>query len=298
MTPTDLSRSPLCRMRVFLSASIPSPLRARRFRREPESHVWIPEVVILITRAVLSRGGVLVMGGHPTITPLVAHVAVEYAARADVERGDGRSSGSAEAPSAAPILVYQSRAFESNVPHATLLLEKVGVAHIIWTDAATGESLTPEVQLRRPPAPRSVRSMRVRMLSETTPHAMVCVGGMDGVEDEAQMFAQLFAGRPIYTFATTGGAAARLSKMDSLSKVLRQIDTEVLDRARVLEENHPLLEQEAQGHQLRQIGERRSADRESRTDLKRAIYPLAVQTIVDEIGTMRENHSDNPPAVG
>ena len=54
--------------------------------------------------------------------------------------------------------------------------------------------------------------MRDRMLHEKNPAAMVAIGGMDGVEDEAARFQSGNNAGPLYVFRSTWGAAARLAE--------------------------------------------------------------------------------------
>ena len=63
----------LGRRRVFLSASFPSGKRGTRF--EPFDPGAIADAVTAVARAVLVAKGRLLLGGHPTITPLVLTVA-------------------------------------------------------------------------------------------------------------------------------------------------------------------------------------------------------------------------------
>src|SRR5437667_261524 len=121
---------------VFLSASVPSPNRAERYRRVPNSALEIEEAVISLARAVFAEGGQLVFGGHPTISPLVALVAGEYVVP---EPGERLSERLAEVPRSTgerrtPIVIYQSRAFETLLPAETVQMKSLGYATIRWTD--------------------------------------------------------------------------------------------------------------------------------------------------------------------
>jgi hypothetical protein len=49
------------------------------------------------------------------------------------------------------------------------------------------------------------------MIQQTHPVAMIAIGGMEGTQEEAKLFARLRGGRPIYVMATTGGAAGLLA---------------------------------------------------------------------------------------
>ena len=283
--------------RVFLSASIPDARRSARFRRLPDAHLYVTEAVLALTRAVLSHGGRLVMGAHPTISPLVAQVAGEYRLPAAVE-GERRRPGAAggggpDAPRAAErdagepqIIVYQSRVFEACVPAETLMLERLGYARIAWTDVVGNETFDRRRGGRKRPAPKSLLHMRDRMLRETEPVAMVCAGGMEGVIDEARAFARLWPRRTIYTMATTGGAASLLRGEEGLHDVVREIDAEILEDLERLWREHPVAEGRAPGEGRPGEDEagRGAGPRHPHRPSNSVVYPLAMQTIVDELG--------------
>ena len=60
--------------------------------------------------------------------------------------------------------------------------------------------------------------MRVRMITETAPVAMVCIGGMEGVEEEVSLFNE-YASGPVYVIASTGGAALRIADEGEVKRV-------------------------------------------------------------------------------
>jgi hypothetical protein len=53
--------------------------------------------------------------------------------------------------------------------------------------------------------------MRERMVLDTDPLALICMGGMEGVEREFQLFVEARPGRPIWLWEATGGATAILA---------------------------------------------------------------------------------------
>jgi hypothetical protein len=204
---------------VFLSASVPAPESAEHYRRVADAHLEIEEAVISLARAVFSEGGTLVFGGHPAISPLVAMVAGEYLRP---RAGAGTARGEP------PIHIYQSRIFEGHLPQETPAMFRAGYARLHWTEAVDGERYDPDLPRDRPRYPASLRHMRETMIGESRPAAMVCIGGMEGVEQEVEIFARLRPAAPIYTFAETGGAAALLAEARAGS--VRAIDREVLAR--------------------------------------------------------------------
>ncbi|MFG1384336.1 SLOG domain-containing protein [Xanthobacter versatilis] len=204
---------------LFLSASVPSQARAERFRRHLNAAFEIEQAVISLARAIFARGGRLVFGGHPTISPLVAMVAGEYRKPRRAE------SGEESAP--ASVVIYQSEAFREHVEEATLLIYTLESTRIEWVPAIGDERFDPKLPRGQPQCPLSLEAMRRRMLTETEPHAMVCIGGMEGVLKEAELFNELYPGHPIYVLEATGGAAAELAATGG-SRV-KVVDVELLD---------------------------------------------------------------------
>jgi hypothetical protein len=173
---------------VFLSASVP-----HREQWVPHSHpLEIEEAILSIARAVFARGGRLLFGGHPSVSPLVSAVAGEYF-----------PADPARPPAERPVLTFQSEQFRGPLmPDATWELHRFGWTSIEWT---------PKAGDRR----ESLRVMRDRMLGGPMPVAMFAVGGMEGVVDEALLFLtqRSLRGAPasrVYVLPSGGGAAALL----------------------------------------------------------------------------------------
>jgi hypothetical protein len=202
------------RGRIFLSASVPS-------NRQPEFLAGgvrprsVEEAVTALAAAVFRHHGQLVFGGHPTISPMVALVALE--------RTRGRA---ADEP---PVLIYQSEAYRDVLPSDTWALFRTGVARIVWVEAKDGERFDPE--RRDPQCQRSLAAMRERMLRETMPKAMFCIGGMRGIKDEAEFFLRICRGAPLFLLAGTGGAAAMLASAEIQLEVEPSTRIETLDKA-------------------------------------------------------------------
>lgn len=189
---------------VFLSASVPY----RPAWMEGAQPAEIEEAIVSVARAVFARRGRLVFGGHPSVSPLIASVAGEYFPPDPSRR-------------IRPVVTFQSRFFEGMLPDETTDMARFGWCDIVWTDSA-GRS--PEQQ-----AP-SLKTMRDAMLDGRgeayaarelgPPVAMIGIGGMEGIRDEAAMFLLKRAGweRPapprVHLFASVGGAAARLLDAD------------------------------------------------------------------------------------
>lgn len=238
---------------VFLSASVPNPEGAEKYQRVRYAEVQIMEAVVSLSRAVIGAGGTLVFGGHPTISPLVAMIAWEYRLPGDAELsntlvGDGVPYSQ--------VVIYQSEAYREVVPHDTWQLFNSGAARLNWTPAIGGECFDPR-QAGQPQCAESLKRMRLAMLEEQRPVAMVCIGGMEGVEEEAQLFRSVSPSRPRYAFSCTGGAASLLCQ--SNKDFVREFDQEVLRRLNW------------------------KSSRESDDDIQVFPFPLICQLLVQEI---------------
>jgi hypothetical protein len=216
MTPGDI---------IFLSASVPHRDPWKRDARPTE----IEEAIICIARAVFARGGRLLFGGHPAISPLVASVAGEYFA-IDPAR------------SVRPIVTFQSEFFRGSVPDRTWDMVRMGWSAIEWTpavldDRARSLAIMRNWMLLGADTPRDI----IDRNELRPPRAMVAVGGMEGVRDEAAMFLRHRAEWPgahrVYAFRSGGGAAARLLEPETwgarlwLDQTPDGRDFETLDKA-------------------------------------------------------------------
>ncbi len=217
---------------IFLSASIPNPERNPQYLRVKDAHIKVEEAVISLARAIFVEDGRLVFGGHPTISPLIAMVAGEYLTPQVAESHDTHF-GNEKEKNHESVLIYQSEAFREHTPYATLQLFQLGFASIRWIGTVDDERFDPSGS--SPPCPKSMKSMRKRMLEETNPASMICIGGMEGVEEELEMFLEICKGKPVYTLAETGGAAAIIAKKsqnqkyDKYNKLIRTIDQEIIN---------------------------------------------------------------------
>jgi hypothetical protein len=245
---------------IFLAASVPTPRRHERYRRIEGAAFEIEQAVISLARAIFSEGGHLVFGGHPAISPLVAMVAGEYREPRHTETQEERP------PS--PISVFQSRAFQGFLPEETLMMYQLGYATITWIDAAAQERFDPTRDEPEGPCPKSLRKMRVAMIHTTRPDAMVCIGGMNGVEEELALLGDLQPGTPVYVLGRTGGAAALIA--EQYRKKVRVIDDEVMERIATLRHDHPRIDE-------------KDRDRREESGPPVVPYPLIAQTIVDEL---------------
>jgi hypothetical protein len=241
---------------VFLSASVPDPARDAQFSQIADAAFHVEQAVISLARAVFSEGGRLVFGGHPSISPLVAIVAGEY-------RAPNLAEGSEErAPP--QVVIYQSEAFRESIPHDTHLLIRLGLAEERWIEAIDGERFIPGEGPGHAQCPRSLDAMRARMIKETDPVAMVCIGGMEGLLIEAEMFGSQEEHRPVFTLARTGGAASIVADWEDQTI---PIDLEV----------------------MKELFGQEDFKTETRQDVIDVLpYPLIMQTIIDRIALPAE----------
>jgi hypothetical protein len=153
---------------VFLSASIPSPDRDPLYM-STANLMAIREAVTALTLVVVPTAR-LVFGGHPAISPLV-HLAAERLGAAD------------------NVFIYQSSFFQNVIPPSSLRFR-----HLIWTPAEADRA-------------SSLLHMRREMISSEPFQAGVFIGGMEGVEDEFQLFQQYHPNALLLAVASTGAAA-------------------------------------------------------------------------------------------
>lgn len=166
---------------IFLSASFPQPERNKKYFKTANPSE-INDAVIAMVRDVFSRKGKLVFGGHPTISPLILSVGEEFISLFEKE-------------SYLPIVyIYQSEFFKSAISEYTQKLVNKGIGKIIWTPSIDNDR------------EESLLKMRYKMLKEMKPIAAIFIGGMEGVEDEFNLFVKIYPENPVYPIGSTGGA--------------------------------------------------------------------------------------------
>lgn len=195
---------------IVLSASVPEVRDPAAF--EPADRQRVAEInrdyaqdarperiraaVAALTRVALNRGVRLVFGAHPTISPMMLQAARDM--KADEES----------------ILVFQSDAYRPILPQSTLSLANWSRGRLILIQALPEAPFVPtpgpQALRRLDPFPNSLRFMRELMISVPGVLGAVFIGGMNGVEDEADLFAQRHPSLPRYALGSTGSAAARL----------------------------------------------------------------------------------------
>lgn len=201
---------------VLLSASVPSDKRDERFTKIKNAQIQIEEAVIGLARNIFQAGGKIIFGGHPSISPLVAMVATEYGVNKEIENIKRSESGEKR------ISIFQSKAYEAVIPKETTSLFDLGHSDIIWTDAKNGEEFNPKIQ-KTAQCHESLEFMRREMMSGKI-DALVCIGGMEGVELEFELFRELHPNKPIFVLKTTGGASQILAEKHSNSNFIKVFD--------------------------------------------------------------------------
>ena len=159
---------------IFLSASIPLPERDEKYIGTADI-IAIRDAVIALTTVVLPHHK-LIWGGHPSITPLIYYV---------MERLNLNIQEH--------VTLYQSRFFEKYFPEDNNKFENVILTDNINDDKA-----------------QSLLYMRNKMLDESEFSAGIFIGGMEGVEEEYDMFIEKHPKALVLPIASTGAGAKKI----------------------------------------------------------------------------------------
>ena len=178
---------------LLISASVPTQKMSEKYPRIQHARREIEEAIICVARATFSEGGRIVYGGSPAISLLISMVAAEYLPPRFAEGSEERH--------AAPIMLYQSMELRDKYPEMDLL-DRLGYITMNWV-GFEGGTLSRMETLRR------------RMIENSSPAAMICIGGMDDVQSEVALFQEMRQGTPVYVMATTGGMAEMFTRDES-----------------------------------------------------------------------------------
>lgn len=159
---------------IFLSASIPLQERDPQYI-ETADIIAIRDAVIALTTVVLPRYR-LIWGGHPSITPLIYHVMEKL--NLNIQEH---------------VTLYQSRFFEKYFPKDNNKFKNIVLTDIVDDDRES-----------------SLLHMRGRMLGESEFAAGIFIGGMEGVEEEYDMFIEKHPKALALPIASTGAAAKKI----------------------------------------------------------------------------------------
>lgn len=169
---------------VFLSASIPDKDRDPKYY-ETADFIAIRDAVIAIATVVVPEYR-LVWGGHPAITPLIRTV---YEEILEAQHDGALSDEEFKKEIKTHVLLYQSRFFEKYFPEDNGIFESV---KLIAANKDRESSLS---------------DMRDAMLKDKNYLAAIFIGGMEGVEEEFELFRKYNPSCPVFSVASTGAAA-------------------------------------------------------------------------------------------
>ena len=161
---------------VFLSASFPVSSRDDESGEHSSPDIGLAASAVI--EAVLRRGGHLVFGGHPSISPLALNIALLR-------------------PESGRVTVYQSEYFRDQVTAEVERLQGEAKATVIWIRAGEGRS-------------GSLKLMRSEMLARHFDAAFF-VGGMSGIDVEARLVTEGNPECQRFFFTRPGGRAAMLA---------------------------------------------------------------------------------------
>jgi hypothetical protein len=168
-------------LHVMLSASLPKALEGTRRAQE------LFDVMVTLIGGVLRSSGVLVFGGHPTVTPLVHRIAL--------------SAGPPEEPR---IKLFQLNRHREQAP------EEVNDQRVFGEVRWLGDAGAP--------LDEDLAELRSEMVEAS--HAGIFIGGktqdylgrVPGVRAEYERFAEMRPDGPAYLLGILGGEALRLIK--------------------------------------------------------------------------------------
>lgn len=155
---------------IFLSASIPFKERHPKYF-ETADIIAIRDAVVALATVVLPKHK-LVWGGHPSITPIIYFVMERL--KLNIQEH---------------VTLYQSKYFEHLFPEDNNKFHNVILAEN-----------TEEIQ-------SSILLMRKRMFSENAFSAGIFIGGMEGIQDEFNLFREFHSSALVLPIASTGAAA-------------------------------------------------------------------------------------------
>jgi SLOG cluster3 family len=164
--------------RVFLSASVPLPSRNPAYFKTANI-IAIRDAVRALTLVVSEQHIKLVFGGHPAISPMI---------RLQIAQTGNRVGDQ--------VMMFQSRFFKRQFPDDNAAFERVELVDAVQNDRE-----------------KSLVHMREVMLAKPF-DAGVFIGGMEGVEQEFDMFRHLQPNIQVFPIASTGAAACIIYDRD------------------------------------------------------------------------------------
>lgn len=156
---------------IFLSASIPLPNHDAKYLETADVIAIRDSIRALVS--VVAPTGQIVFGGHPAITPLIRMLVRGMTPEVNQH-----------------IILYQSAFFRRDFLPETAEFERIRIVESVDLDELA-----------------SLGRMREAMIDDHKFDAGIFIGGMDGVEQEYEMFARMHPNKPAYPIASTGAAA-------------------------------------------------------------------------------------------
>lgn len=165
---------------IFLSASIPSPERDRKYY-DTADIVAIRDAVRALATVVIPKAH-LIWGGHPSITPLIRFVM------------ETMNSNLKE-----HVTLYQSLYFEDKFPKDNFAFENI------------------ELTRKTTDLKESLAIMRQKLMEDNKFDVGIFIGGMEGINDEYEMFIHYHPNAFVLPIASTG-AASRILYENAIQK--------------------------------------------------------------------------------
>ena len=268
---------------VLLTAGEPDQASDSRYHRIEDATFLITEAVMSAVRAVLSQQGRLVLVGDPYYAPLIAQLSGSYVLPVSAERDSHAMSvgPEEEMKRQAPVEIYLSGIFQQIEGPELEALQRLGYVDLVTVGPEETERYDIGGGLPERQCPRSMERVRRVMFERSQANAMICIGGTQEVEQEAEMFCEAEPRGLVYAITTSGGAAGRLP--ERFPNRVRTLDREVLKTLRGVRTRL----RECRKEHWRSEGERFPADRptqESEHVFEPWIpYSLIMQLIVEDI---------------
>ncbi|GKW20392.1 hypothetical protein PEC302107_21210 [Pectobacterium araliae] len=159
---------------IFLSASVPVPNRGDYYKNSDPFLIQsaVRELIVQVIRS-----HIIVWGGHPAITPMILTICEDL----DVDYNKS-------------VVLYQSRFFSESFPKENMEFSNVVLTDIIENDRV-----------------KSLSHMREKMLSRKSLSAAVFIGGMEGIQEEYEIFTRLNPQADVLPVPSPGGASRELA---------------------------------------------------------------------------------------
>lgn len=161
-------------IRLFLSASIPLPDRDPKYFLTADVMAIRDAIKALVSVALAD--GIIVFGGHPAITPLIALLLEGMAPEAKQR-----------------VILYQSAFFQREFPEINAEYINLRIVSAIEGDRSA-----------------SLERLRLEMIRSEKFDAAIFIGGMEGIWDEYRLFKDIHPTALCLPIGSTGAAALEL----------------------------------------------------------------------------------------